>query len=584
MKILLVAINAKYIHSNPAVYSLRSCAGAYESCVDIAEFTINQQPAYILQEIYKHQPDVVAFSCYIWNRCVMDAIIPDLHKLLPQADIWAGGPEVTYDAAEAIHRWELRGVMTGPGEAAFSRLVTAYAAGTAGELPAVLDGSKVQRLKLDDIPFWYENMQDFKHRIVYYESSRGCPFSCSYCLSSIDRTMDFRSVELVCRELDFFLEKRVPQVKFVDRTFNCKKKHALPILRHILEHDNGVTNFHFEIAADLLDEDYFAVMEQLRPGAVQLEIGVQSTYEKTIAEIRRKMDFSRVSAIVQRISSRKNIHVHLDLIAGLPFEDLHRFQMSFNDVYVLRPQQLQLGFLKVLKGSEIERRAPEYELLYTSRPPYEVLSTRWLSYEDICLLKQVEEMVEIYYNSGQFTNTLEFLCPYFDSPYAMYDSLAAWYEKKKLFGMQSSRIRKYEILLEFGSACVSQNMQVQCSPLSGQTDTARQIKTGRQISMLKEYILYDLYLREHMKNRPSFALSPEPWKNAIHDILHRESLEHALFPELADCNYRELTKALHVEVFTAIFGEPTAVLFGYERRDPLTNNGTAVKVSLIGTL
>lgn len=564
MKILLVAVNAKYIHSNPAVYSLKSCAGEYESCVDIAEFTINQQPSYILQEIYKHQPDVIAFSCYIWNRSVMDAIIPDLHKLLPQADIWAGGPEVTYDAAEAIHRWGLRGVMTGPGEAVFSRLVTAYAAGTAGELPAVLEGSKMQRLKLDDIPFWYEDMQDFEHRIVYYESSRGCPFSCSYCLSSIDRSMDFRSAERVCRELDFFLEKRVPQVKFVDRTFNCNKEHALPILRHILEHDNGVTNFHFEIAADLLDEDYFAVMEKLRPGAVQLEIGVQSTYEKTIAEIHRKMDFSKVSSIVRRISSRKNIHVHLDLIAGLPFEDLHRFQVSFNDVYALRPQQLQLGFLKVLKGSDMERRALEYELLYTSRPPYEVLSTRWLSYEDICHLKQVEEMVEIYYNSGQFANTLEFLCPYFDSPYAMYDSLAAWYEKKNLFGMQSSRIRKYEILLEFGSACISQNMQVQ--------------------SVLKEYILYDLYLREHMKNRPAFAPSPEPWKNAIHDILQRESLGHALFPELADCNYRELTKALHVEVFTAIFGEPTAVLFGYERRDPLTNNGTAVKVSLIGTL
>lgn len=580
MKILLVAVNAKYIHSNPAVYSLKSCAGKYESRVEIAEFTINQQPAYILQQIYKRQPDVVAFSCYIWNRSMISAIIPDLHKLLPQADIWAGGPEVTYDAAEAIRSWGLRGVMTGPGETVFSRLVTAYATDTAGELPAVLEGNNMQRLKLDDIPFWYENRQDFEHRIVYYESSRGCPFSCSYCLSSIDRTMDFRSVERVCRELDFFLEKKVPQVKFVDRTFNCKKEHALPILRHILEHDNGVTNFHFEIAADLLDEDYFAVLEQLRPGAIQLEIGVQSTYGKTIAEIRRKMDFSKVAAIVRRISSLRNIHVHLDLIAGLPFEDLHRFQKSFHDVYALRPQQLQLGFLKVLKGSEMERQAPKYELLYTSQPPYEVLSTRWLSYEDICLLKQVEEMVEIYYNSGQFANTLEFLCPYFDSPFAMYESLAAWYEKQELFGMQSSRIRKYEILLEFGSACISQNMQIQGSLPSGQAKNNRQFTADRPLSMLREYLVYDLYLREHMKNRPSFAPSQEPWKNAIHDILHRESLEHVLFPELADCNYRELTKALHTEVFTVIFDVPTAVLFSYERRDPLTNNGTAVRVCI----
>ena len=598
MKILLVAINAKYIHSNPAVYSLKSCAGKYTPCVDIAEFTINQQPSYILQEIYKRRPDVIAFSCYIWNRSLMDTIIPDLHKLLPQVDIWAGGPEVSYDADKVIHRWGLRGVMTGPGEAVFSHLAAAYGTGTARELPAVLDGSKVQRLKLDDIPFWYEDMQDFEHRIVYYESSRGCPFSCSYCLSSIDRVMDFRSTQRVCRELDFFLEKKVPQVKFVDRTFNCKKDHALPILRHILEHDNGVTNFHFEIAADLLDEDYFAVMEQLRPGAVQLEIGVQSTCGKTIAEIHRKMDFSRVAAIVQRISSWKNIHIHLDLIAGLPFEDLLRFRTSFNDVYALRPQQLQLGFLKVLKGSDMERHAPEYELLYTSRPPYEVLSTRWLSYEDVCHLKQVEEMVEVYYNSGQFANTLEFLLSYFDSPYALYDSLAAWYERHGLFGIQSSRIRKYEILLEFGRTCVSINAQEQ-KLSSGQTETDKQFTTDGQvvqnghnsvsgqamadiqIAMLKEYLLYDLYLREHMKNRPAFAASLERWKNALHDILHKESLDHVLFPELTGCNYRELTKALHVEVFTTIFDEPVAVLFGYERRDPLTNNGTVAKVSLL---
>lgn len=613
MKILLVAINAKYIHSNPAVHSLRACVGAYRSLVEIAEFTINQQPAFILQEIYKRHPDVIAFSCYIWNRSVMDAVIPDLHKLLPEAELWAGGPEVSYDAAEVIDRWQLRGVMAGPGEAAFAQLVSAYAGGTSHSLPDVLDGSRIQRLRLEDIPFWYGDMEDFAHRIVYYESSRGCPFSCSYCLSSIDKSMDFRSIGRVCRELDFFMEKRVPQVKFVDRTFNCKKEHALPILQHILEHDNGVTNFHFEIAADLLDEDYFAVMEQLRPGAVQLEIGVQSTCEKTISAIHRKMDFSRVAAAVRRISSWGNIHIHLDLIAGLPFEDLRRFQLSFNDVYALRPQQLQLGFLKVLKGSDMERLAPGYELLYSSQPPYEVLSTRWLSYKDICRLKQVEEMVEVYYNSGQFAHTLEFLRPYFDSPYDLYDCLGAWYESHGLFGVQSSRIRKYEILLEFGMACITaggqtphllesgqfniagQSMadrQVTMEEMEGQNTIARAGTTDkqttadsrnaadRQIATLKEYLLYDLYLREHMKNRPAFAPSQERWGDAIHGLLHRESLEHALFPELAGCNYRELTKALHVEVFTFLFDRPSALVFGYERRSPLTNNGTAMEVPL----
>lgn len=570
MKILLVAINAKYIHSNPAVHSLKSCADECGACIEIAEFTINQQPAFILREIYRRRADVIAFSCYIWNRGMMDEIIPDLHRLLPGADLWAGGPEVSYNAAEILERWNLRGVMTGPGEEVFSRLAFAYANGASHDLPTVLDGNQMRR-KLDDIPFWYENMDNFANRIIYYESSRGCPFSCSYCLSSIDRAMDFRSAARVCRELDFFMEKRVPQVKFVDRTFNCKKEHALPILRHILEHDNGVTNFHFEIAADLLDQDYFAVMQRLRPGAVQLEIGVQSTNPDTIAAIHRKMDFSRVSDVVRHISSWRNIHIHLDLIAGLPFEDLQRFQTSFNDVYALRPQQLQLGFLKVLKGSDMERHAPEYDLLYTSQPPYEVLSTRWLPYEDVCRLKQVEEMVELYYNSGQFTHTLEFLCPCFDSPYAMYAHLADWYEKCGLFALQSSRIRKYEILLEFGTAFFAAREE---STADGQG------VRDRQIASLTEYLLYDLYLREHMKNRPSFAPSLERWRDAIHDILHRESLDHALFPELADCNYRELTKALHVEVFTVIFDEPVAVLFGYGRRDPLTNNGTAVKVSL----
>lgn len=569
MKILLVAINAKYIHSNPAVHSLRACAGAYQSCTEIAEFTVNQPTEFILREIYKRRPDVIAFSCYIWNRDVTDALIPDLHRLLPHVDIWAGGPEVSYDAAETVAKWQLRGVMTGPGEAAFARLAEAYATGKSQELPAVLDGNCIPRLKLDEIPFWYEDMRDFENRIIYYESSRGCPFSCSYCLSSIDRTMDFRRTERVCRELDFFLEKKIPQVKFVDRTFNCKKDHALPILRHILEHDNGVTNFHFEIAADLLDEDYFAILEKLRPGAVQLEIGVQSTCEETIAEIHRKMDFERVAAVVRRITSWNNIHVHLDLIAGLPYEDLRRFRQSFNEVYALRPQQLQLGFLKVLKGSQIQRQASEYDLAYTCRPPYEVLSTRWLSYEDICHLKQIEETVELYYNSGQFSHTLAFMLTQFTDAFSMYESLAAWYEQFGLFGVQSSRIRKYEILLEWGTARLVQSEQAQADHWH---------------LALREYLLLDLYLREHMKNRPAFAPSLEPWKAAIHDILHREALEHTRFPELADCNYRELTKALHVEVFTAIFEEPVAFLFGYERRDPLTNNGVAVKISGLSSL
>ena len=599
MKILLIAVNARYIHSNPAVFSLKACTGIYNSYVDIIEFTINQSPSYLLQDIYKKQPDVAAFSCYIWNRTILDAVIPDLHKILPKTDFWAGGPEVSYNAQEMIDRWQLRGVMTGPGEGSFSYLVSSYVNGTADSLPAVLDQTNTVRLPLNEIPFWYggyeardtttghtsntkdagtdnadndiqreKDLADFTNRIIYYESSRGCPFSCSYCLSSIDKTMDFLPVERVCRELDFFLEQKVPQVKFTDRTFNCKKDHALPVLRHILEHDNGITNFHFEIAADLLDEEYFAVLKQLRPGAVQLEIGIQSTCPETIAAIDRKMDFVKVADVVRQISRWHNIHIHLDLIAGLPFEDLCTFRNSFNDVYALQPQQLQLGFLKVLKGSAMERRSLQYDLVYTGLPPYEVLSTKWLSYEDICRLKQVEEVLEIYYNSGQFTHTLAFLCGHFDTPFAMYESLAHWYEEHALFGIQSSRLKKYETILAFGAACIENKEQIEA------------YEKSRQISLLTEYVTYDLYLREHVKNRPSFAASLETWKDIIHGLLHREAEAHELFPQLADSGYRDLTKILHVEVFTSIFDTPRAVLFSYEKRDPLTNNCQTVHLDI----
>ncbi len=562
MKILLIAVNAKYIHSNPAVFSLKACAGEFEPYITVLEFTINQQPSDILREIYKKKPDVVAFSCYIWNRTIIGDVICDLHKIMPDIDIWAGGPEVSYDGLNVIDEWKLRGVMVGPGEGTFYHLVSCYINGMDKSLPSILDGNGDLRLTLNQIPFWYQDLKDFEHRIIYYESSRGCPFSCSYCLSSIDKTMDFRSVERVCDELDFFLKNSVPQVKFVDRTFNCKKDHAIPILRYILEHDNGVTNFHFEIAADLLDEDYFFLLQQMRPGAVQLEIGVQSTNLQTITEINRKMDFDKVAGIVRKISSWNNIHIHLDLIAGLPYEDIDSFSHSFNDVYALYPEQLQLGFLKVLKGSAISDNVLKYHLVYTSIPPYEVLSNKWLSYEDVCHLKQIEEVLEIYYNSGQFSHSLNFLNLFFDTPYDLYDALALWYEEHDLFGVQSSRVRKYEVLLEFGLKYIS-----------GEESDDRQKE-------LKEYIAYDLYLRENMKNRASFLYSMETWKDRIHDLLHRESQCHTLFPELSQCNYRELMKILHVEVFENIFDKPVFVIFWYDRRDSLTNNCIVKKVEI----
>lgn len=569
MNILLVAINAKYIHSNPAIFSLKACTGIYSPHVQTVEFTINQPFAFLLQEIYKKEPDVIAFSCYIWNRSLIGQLIGDLHKILPDTDIWAGGPEVSYNPYEVKKEWMLRGVMAGAGEGSFSFLVASYVQKTADSLPDVLTTENTPKMPFCDIPFWYQDMESFQNRIVYYESSRGCPFSCSYCLSSIDRQMEFRPTERVCEELAFFFAQKVPQVKFIDRTFNCNKQHALPILRYLLKHDNGITNFHFEIAADLLDEDYFALLEQMRPGAVQLEIGIQSTNRQTLKEIDRNTDFAKTADAVRRVLSWNNIHVHLDLIAGLPYEDFHSFQVSFNDVYALRPMQLQLGFLKVLKGSAIEARAPKYSLVSSSQPPYEVLSTKWLSYQEVCRLKQIEEVFEIYYNSGQFTHTLQLLLPYFSSAFAMYDSLATWFAEHSLFGILSNRVRKYEILLEFGTSCI----------LNGHATDTR-CPAARQILKLRETLTLDLYLREHMKNRPGFAAPSSQWKQTVQDILLKEAQTHALFAEYSGYRYKELVKVLHVEVFETIYAQPEAVVFSYQKKDPLTNNGRAVRAAL----
>ena len=425
MKILLVAINAKYIHSNPAVYRLKAYADLYCKGVDIqiAEYTINQTMEEIRGDIYGKTPDVIGFSCYIWNRTLIMDLIRDLKKILPNTDIWLGGPEVSYDAAEVLAEAEplIRGVMTGYGEASFRKLAEAYGRGTHAELPAILSEPAVP---MSELPFWYRDLTGFEHRIIYYESSRGCPFSCAYCLSAVDKKLTFRDVSQVKQELAFFLEKRVPQVKFIDRTFNCKKQHAMAIWEFIRDHDNGVTNFHFEVAADLMDRDMLDVLRTMRPGAVQLEIGVQSTCPETLKAINRPMDFGRVAEVTEEIRSWHNIHQHLDLIAGLPSEDYARFGQSFDDVYRLQPDQLQLGFLKVLKGSPMEKQGAGYGLLHTEKPPYEVLATRWLPYKDVLKLKGVEAVLETYYNSGQFSHTLQQLETCFRSPFALYEALA----------------------------------------------------------------------------------------------------------------------------------------------------------------
>jgi radical SAM superfamily enzyme YgiQ (UPF0313 family) len=551
LKILLAACNAKYIHSNLAVYNLKSCSGEYSSRVVVKEYTINQIRDDILKDIYLEKPDVICFSCYIWNISFVRELVPDLKKILPQVEFWAGGPEVSYDAVEFLKKNPaFFGVMVGEGEETFHELAGYYIERkpeTLSEIRGVAfrDENKDrdivhtgwrELMDLSKVPFAYSNLTEFKNRIIYYESSRGCPFSCSYCLSSIDKKLRFRDIELVKKELQFFIDNKVPQVKFVDRTFNCKHDHAMEIWRYITEHDNGITNFHFEISADILRAEELALMKTMRPGLIQLEIGVQSTNPQTIKAIRRTMDFEKLKRIVEQIHSFGNIHQHLDLIAGLPYEGYDSFHKSFCDVYALHPEQFQLGFLKVLKGSHMMEMTEEYQILYKDREPYEVLSTAWLTYGEILRLKMVESMVEVYYNSGQFKNTLVFLEKYFDDPFRMYEALGRFYEKKGYSEISHSRMRRYEILMEFAGE------QKEIPP-----------------EALSDVMLLDLYLRENLKSRPSFASDQKPYERQIWD--YRKA--------------KKIPKTAHIEVFR----DGKRLLFDYTDRDPLTNNAQLTDIT-----
>lgn len=548
MKILLVACNAKYIHSNLAVYDLQAYASDYADHIVLKEYTINQQKDDIMRDIYLEHPDVICVSCYIWNLSFVKELMADLIKILPGADFWAGGPEVSYDAEKFLtENSEFKGVMVGEGEETFKELAGHYVEKNPQNLKNMTgicyrDGDQIihngwrQIMDLSSIPFIYKDLSEFKNRIIYYESSRGCPFSCSYCLSSIDKKLRFRDTETVKKELQFFIDNKVPQVKFVDRTFNCKHDHAMAIWKYINEHDNGVTNFHFEISADLLREEELQEMSTMRPGLIQLEIGVQSTNPDTIKAIHRTMDFEKLKGIVDRIHSFGNIHQHLDLIAGLPYEDYDSFRHSFNDVYALKPQQLQLGFLKVLKGSHMMEMCKEYGIVYKTQEPYEVLSTKWLDYDHVLKLKTVENMVEVYYNSGQFQNTLEYLENFFQDAFSIYERLGSFYMEKGYGDVSHTRMRRYEILLEF-------------------------LEDVPEISMdqVKDQMVYDLYLRENLKSRPGFARDQKPFERQVWDFRKRE----------------KVAKNAHVEVFA----DGTVLLFNYADRDPLTNNAHVTDVT-----
>lgn len=580
-KTLLTAINAKYIHSNLAVYSLRANAGKYAAQVELAEFTINHRREEILQGIFQRKPDMVGFSCYIWNiEYVMD-VAENLKKILPGVTILLGGPEVSYDAVQRLERHEyVDMIIAGEGEKTFRELLEWYCEGKPHkELENICglcyreESGKIQKTparepaRMDELRFPYRDLEDMENRIIYYETIRGCPFSCSYCLSSVEKSVRLRSLSLVFEELDFFLEHNVKQVKFVDRTFNCDHEHAYKIWNYIKEHDNGVTNFHFEIGGDLLRKEDFELFRAFRPGLVQFEIGVQSTNPETVQAIRRRADLEQIRENVQKVKETGNIHQHLDLIAGLPYEDYESFHRSFLDVYAMKPDQLQLGFLKVLKGSYMDEAKEEYEVVYGNRPPYEVLSTRWLSYEDVMRLKRVEEMVEVYYNSFQFPAAMTLLECCTGDAFRMYEGLGEFYERNGYFGRKHSRVSRYEILWEYAS-----------SQYEDLTEEFRQALT------------YDLYLRDYIKNPPSFVRPRDrEYLARVRKFLDGEAENPRILSGYDGFVTKQLFNMVYIGQFTldiqALLAEqrigkkdPYSLVFDYRRRDPLNHSARVAQI------
>ncbi len=605
MRFLLCGINAKYIHSNLAIFSLKAYADRKKipgAEIILKEYTINNYVEDILQDLYEEKADVVIFSCYIWNISFVRELAVELKKVSPNVKIWAGGPEVSYAANKFLMEnsaFDL--IMQGEGEEVFSELIRLAVEDNINPTNYI-DMAKLQKLQgiavrdfsgeaalenaesnienktkiintgfatlmdMDTIPFVYEDFHLFEHKILYYETSRGCPFRCSYCLSSVDKTVRFRSLPIVKKELDAFLEAKVPQVKFVDRTFNCNRQRAIDIWSYLVEHDNGITNFHFEISSDLLGEEEIELFAKMRPGLIQLEIGVQSTNGETVDAIHRHMNLEKLFHYVDRVHSLGNIHQHLDLIAGLPYENYERFGISFDDLYAHEPDQLQLGFLKVLKGTVMEEEVKKYNILYRNLPPYEVLGTKWLSYDEIILLKGVEELVELYYNSGQYMLTLKYAVPFFESPFCFYEMFSAWYRGKGYHKLNHNRLEKYNILREFLREHIDEN----------EWDT------------LDEIMLYDMYLRENVKGRPAWAKDTAQYKKEW-KALYREQGEK-LFPEDVQAGTYDSKRAAnqsHIEVFEIdikkfeqsgqVEKKQVFCLFDYSRRNPLNRAARTVE-------
>lgn len=573
MKIVLVAVDAQYIHANLAVRSIAAYSAAQGGPLpEIAEFTINHRADAILAALAARQADAVLFSCYIWNISIIREVAANLRKLYPALLIGAGGPEVSYNSEDFLRaNPAFNLVVQGEGEASCAALFARLAQGQGWHgspgVASLQQGRLVQNpppalLDINCLPFAYPDVTALAGRILYYESMRGCPFGCSFCLSSTQRGVRFKSVEKACEELALLLQARPKQVKFVDRTFNANPAHALAIWRFLQQQDNGETNFHFELAGELITDEMIDFLAGVRPGLFQFEIGVQSANEATLREVGRPHNTAKLFQRITRLRQRVSQHIHLDLIAGLPYEDFASFAESFNKVYALQPHQLQMGFLKVLHGCLMQQRAEEYGLVWRDEAPYEVLFSRWISYAQLTLLNGIAHMVETYHNSGRFAHIGGYLCGFFATPFDFYQALYEFYSRSGCEAAPLSKTGYYQLLGDF--------MQ------------AHDIPVTRHAQWLCRY---DLLLHEKPRALPKWVEveGAAPYRRETLQFYGEEENITRYLPAYAGYEPKQLLRMAHIEVFPfnpeTGQAQPVTLLFDYSRRD-ITGRAFTQEVTL----
>lgn len=468
MKVVLTALDSKFIHSNLAVRYLKAYTKDLDYECVIKEFTVNDRLEKLLEEIIAEHPDVLAFSCYIWNIEMVKTLARLVKLVNPKIEILYGGPEVSYDSESFLSENPGEYVICGEGEETYHEFINwllwkrenRISEEEANNKLKIIKGlsfkidGKVQfngerpLMDMSKIVFPYTLEDNLENRIVYFESSRGCPFKCKYCLSSTIHNVRFLNVDRVKKELKFLVDKGAKLIKFVDRTFNCNAKFATEIWEFLISLDTEAT-FHFEISADILTDEQIKLLATAPKGRIQFEVGVQTTNNEVLRNINRYVNFEDIREKVEELEKIRNIKQHLDLIAGLPGEDFYSFKKSFNDVYSINPEEIQLGFLKLLKGSDMRAEAEKWEMVYSPYPPYEILSTKDVSYEELLTLKKVEEVVDKYYNSGKFNNILKYFMPKFTTPFDFYQALGEFLHSKGYLNRNISSADYYKVFIEF---------------------------------------------------------------------------------------------------------------------------------------